>query len=90
MILVFFNNDKLTFDGKQKAVCYYNGKWCTLGYDKDTETPLVGKQLPEINQSNIVLSTHHHSDAEEQQEGGDELQDDLDSNFRPDPTSFLI
>ena len=50
----------------------------------------MGKQLPEINQYNIVLSTHHHSDAEEQQEGGDELQDDPDSNFRPDPTSFLI
>ena len=66
LILVFFNNNELTFNGKQKAVCYYNGEWCTLGYDKDAEAPLVGKQLPEIDQYNILLSTHHHSDTEEE------------------------
>ena len=87
---MFFDNDKLTFNRKQKAVCYYNGEWCTLEYDKDTDAPLAGKQLPEINQYNILPSMRHHSDNKEYPKGEDEPQDGPESDFRPDPTSFLI
>ena len=89
-ILVFFNNDELTFDGKQKAVCYYFGEWCTLGYNKEANASLAGKWLPKINQYDILPSTCHHSDDKEQPKGEDKPQDSPESDFRPDPTSFLI
>ena len=87
---MFFNNDELTFNRKQKAVCYYFGEWCTLGYDKDMNAPLAGKQLPKIDQYDIVPSMCHHSDNKGNPKGEDKPQDNPESDFGPDPTSFLI
>ena len=71
-ILVYFDNDEQTFNGKQKVVCYYNHQWCALGYNKEFNKLLAVKPLPEVHQydnmskihyySDIPLSTHHYSD----------------------------
>ena len=60
-ILVYYNNDKLAHDGQQKAVCYYNNQWCTLGYDKQLGKSLAGKPLPEIQQYDEE-TRHYYSD----------------------------
>ena len=70
---MYFDNDTQTFDGKQKAVCHYNGQWCALGYDKQLEKLLAGKPLPKLHQydegvphyySDILPTTQHYSDNE--------------------------
>ena len=94
-ILVYFDNDEQTFDGRQKAVCHYNGQWCALGYDKQLDKLLAGKLIPEIHQydegaphyySDIPPITHHYSD--NKPERGEELGEP-ESEPEPDPTSFL-
>ena len=87
LILVYFNNNKQVFNGKQKAVCYYNYQWCALGYNKELNKPLAGKRLPEIHQYDIQPSVHHYSNQE--QERGDE-PGEPESKPKPDYTSFLI
>ena len=52
--------------------------------------PLAGKQLPKIDQYDIVPSMCHHSDNKGNPKGEDKPQDDPESDFGPDPTSFLI
>ena len=95
-ILVYFDNNKQAFNGKQKAVCHYNGQWCALGYDKQLDKPLAGKPIPEIHQynegvphyySDIPPTAHHFSDNEP--ERGEE-PGEPESEPEPDPTSFLI
>ena len=96
LILVYFDNDKLTFNGSQKAVCHYNNQWCALGYDKQLNKPLAGKPIPEIHQynegvphyySDIPPRTQHYSDNEP--ERGEE-PGEPEFEPEPDPTSFLI
>ena len=95
-ILVYFDNDEHTYNGNQKAVCHYNGQWCALGYDKQFNSPLAGKPIPEVHQydeevphyySNIPPRTQHYSDNEP--ERGEE-PGEPESEPEPDPTSFLI
>ena len=72
-ILVYFDNDEQTYNGNQKAVCYYNDQWCAPGYDKQFNQPLAGKPIPEVHQydegvphyySDIPPRTQHYSDNE--------------------------
>ena len=98
-ILVYFSNGEQTFDGKQKAVCHYNGQWCALEYDKQLDKPLAGKPIPEIHQYDEGVphyyydirsnapTAHHYSDNEP--ERGEE-PGEPESELEPDPTSFLI
>ena len=78
---MYFSNNKQTFNGKQKAICYYNYQWYALGFDKEISKSLAGKRLSEIHQYDIQSSIHHYSNQE--QEGGDKPGE-------PDLTSFLI
>ena len=95
-ILVYYNNDELARNGQQKAVCYYNNQWCTLGYDKQLGKSLAGKPLPEIQQydkemrhyySDIPPVAHYYSDNKPE---GREEPGEPESEPEPDPTSFLI
>ena len=95
-ILVYFDNNEQAFNGKQKAVCHYNGQWCALGYNKQLDKPLAGKPIPKIHQynegaphyySDIPPSAHHNSNNEP--ERGEE-PGEPEYKPEPDPTSFLI
>ena len=93
-VLVFFDNDELEWNSNQKPVCYYNRSWAKLGFDHKLQLPLAGEELPELHQYNLVLSTHHHSDAEESDGGqgkgkGVDRNDSEDDNG-PSPIDILI
>ena len=93
-VLVFFDNDDYEWNGNQKPVCFYNGSWSKLGYNHKQQLPLVGEELPELHQYNLVPSTCHHSDAGESNEGQGKGKgvdrDDSDSDDSPSPIDILI
>ena len=93
-VLVFFDNNELEWNSNQKPVCFYNRSWAKLGYNHKQQLPLVGEELPELHQYDLVPSTRHHSDAEESDAGqgkgkGVDRNDSEDDNS-PSPINILI
>ena len=94
LILVYFDNDELEWNGNQKAVCYYNGIWSKLGYDHKKQALLAGEEIAELYQYDLVPSTRHHSDAEEsdngQGKGKGVERNNLEDDDGPSPIDIFI
>jgi hypothetical protein len=61
-ILVYFDNNKLMWNGNQICMCFYDNCWAWLRYSSADNLPLIGREFPEVHLYDIGPSTRHHSE----------------------------
>ena len=74
-VLAYVDNDKGVLNDSSLPVCYYKGKWHTLGYSKAKKKPTVGKEIAWLHVYDIVDSPYYPKDENTQEEV--EAQDDI-------------